>query len=70
MAAALSVLTAREREVLGLAAEGRTNAAIAHALGLSPRTVAKHLEHTYRKLEVSCRVQAVERARQSQVSTR
>ncbi|MCW2500544.1 MAG: liaR5 [Frankiales bacterium] len=52
-------LTQRELEVLGLVAEGRTNQAIAHALEVSPRTVAKHLEHAYRKLDVSCRVQAV-----------
>ncbi|MCW2598222.1 MAG: liaR5 [Frankiales bacterium] len=54
-----SGLTGREREVLVLVAEGRTNQAIAHALELSPRTVAKHLEHVYRKLDVTCRVQAV-----------
>jgi DNA-binding NarL/FixJ family response regulator len=51
----------REREVLDLVAEGRTNAAIGHVLEVSPRTVAKHLEHAYRKLEVNCRVQAVAR---------
>lgn len=54
-------LTAREHEVLVLVAEGRTNQAIGHALQMSPRTVAKHLEHAYRKLDVSCRVQAVQR---------
>jgi DNA-binding NarL/FixJ family response regulator len=54
-------LTRREREVLDLVAEGRTNVAIGHALEVSPRTVAKHLEHAYRKLEVNCRVQAVAR---------
>jgi DNA-binding CsgD family transcriptional regulator len=52
-------LTQREREVLALVAEGCTNQAIGHALEVSPRTVAKHLEHAYRKLEVSGRVQAV-----------
>jgi DNA-binding NarL/FixJ family response regulator len=60
MSTALALgLTAREREVLELVAEGRTNQAIGHALALSPRTVAKHLEHSYRKLDVSCRTQAV-----------
>jgi DNA-binding NarL/FixJ family response regulator len=54
-----SALTAREREVLRLVAEGRTNQAIAHALALSPRTVAKHLEHAYRKLDVTCRIEAL-----------
>lgn len=59
MSPAPKVLTAREHEVLVLVASGRTNQAIGHALHVSPRTVAKHLEHAYRKLDVSCRAQAV-----------
>jgi DNA-binding CsgD family transcriptional regulator len=55
-------LSDRERAVLDLVALGRTNTAIAHALGVSPRTVAKHLEHTYRKLGVSSRAAAVARS--------
>lgn len=51
-------LTHRERDVLRLAALGRTNEAVGHLLGISPRTVAKHLEHAYRKLGVSCRTEA------------
>ncbi len=62
----MALLTAREREVLVLVAEGRTNQAIGHALQVSPRTVAKHLENAYRKLDVSCRVQAVSRGIPSQ----
>jgi DNA-binding CsgD family transcriptional regulator len=54
-------LSARERMVLELVAAGRTNAAIAHDLGISPRTVAKHLEHVYRKLGVANRAEAVAR---------
>jgi DNA-binding CsgD family transcriptional regulator len=54
-------LTDRELQVLQLAALGRTNLAIAHALGISPRTVAKHLEHIYRKLAVTSRTAAVTR---------
>ena len=54
-------LTGRELQVLQLAALGRTNLAIAHALGISPRTVAKHLEHIYRKLAVTSRTAAVTR---------
>jgi hypothetical protein len=42
--------------------QGRTNRAIAHALEVSPRTVAKHLEHIYRKLGVSSRAAAGYRA--------
>ncbi|OQO93917.1 helix-turn-helix transcriptional regulator [Saccharomonospora piscinae] len=54
-------LTLREREIVRLVALGRTNAAIAHELALSPRTVAKHLEHVYRKLRVDGRAAAVAR---------
>jgi DNA-binding CsgD family transcriptional regulator len=52
-------LTVREQVVLGLLAEGMTAASIAHRLGISPRTVGKHLEHIYRKLGVSDRLMAV-----------
>ena len=52
-------LTRREAMVLDLVALGRTNDAIARRLGTSPRTVAKHLEHIYRKLGVSGRAAAV-----------
>lgn len=52
-------LTDREIRVLRLAALGRTNSAIARALDISPRTVAKHLEHIYRKLDVNSRTSAV-----------
>jgi DNA-binding CsgD family transcriptional regulator len=58
---ALAGLTDREIAVLRLVAAGRTNSAIAHELRLSPRTVAKHLEHVYRKLGVSSRAAAVSR---------
>ena len=40
----------REAEVLALLASGMTNVAIAHELGLSPRTVGHHLEHVFAKL--------------------
>jgi DNA-binding NarL/FixJ family response regulator len=43
-------LTARERQVLQLVAEGRTNADIAAALFVSPRTVETHRLHLMRKL--------------------
>ncbi|RAN74397.1 hypothetical protein B5P43_28980 [Bacillus sp. SRB_336] len=55
---ALTLLTDAEFAVLRLVSTGQTNAAIARRLGCSPRTVAKHLEHTYRKLQVQDRSQA------------
>jgi len=57
----LADLTEREIQILRLVADGRTNASIAHALEVSPRTVAKHLEHIYRKYGVSSRAAAVSR---------
>jgi DNA-binding CsgD family transcriptional regulator len=57
----LANLTERETQILRLVAQGRTNASIARALEVSPRTVAKHLEHIYRKFEVSSRAAAVSR---------
>lgn len=55
-------LTAREREVLGLVAQGLTNARIARRLGLSPATVRTHLEHIRTKLGARTRAQALARA--------
>jgi DNA-binding CsgD family transcriptional regulator len=55
---ALARLTDAEVQVLELVALGRTNQAIADARNISPRTVAKHLEHIYRKLEVDNRAAA------------
>ena len=49
---ALLQLTAREREVLGLMAEGRTNAGIARRLYLSERTVETHLASILSKLDL------------------
>jgi len=46
-------LSARELEVLRLAAEGRTNLEIGDALALSVRTVERHLSNAYDKLGVS-----------------
>lgn len=52
-------LTAREAEVVCTIAQGNTNATTAQLLGMSPRTVEKHLEHAYAKLGVANRTAAV-----------
>ncbi len=54
-------LTAREQKVLELISEGQTNAQIATALFISPRTVAQHVSSILTKLDVSSRQRAVER---------
>jgi DNA-binding NarL/FixJ family response regulator len=46
----LSTLTAREREVLALMAEGRSNAGIAGALVITPGVVEKHVASIFAKL--------------------
>jgi DNA-binding NarL/FixJ family response regulator len=48
-------LTAREEEVLRLVARGLTDAQIAEALVISPRTVNAHLRSIYTKLNISSR---------------
>ena len=58
------VLSGREMQVLGLAAQGRDNDEIARRLTLSVRTVERHLQNIYAKLEVqgkSARTAAVAR---------
>ncbi len=54
----LSSLTAREREVLLLVAEGRTNGEIGDALFISPKTASVHVSNILRKLDVTNRVEA------------
>ncbi|MBJ7472793.1 MAG: helix-turn-helix transcriptional regulator, partial [Solirubrobacteraceae bacterium] len=51
-------LTRREAEVLEGVIAGRSNQDIAQALGLSVRTIQKHLEHAFRKLNVKSRTEA------------
>ena len=48
----LDTLTPREREVLALMAEGRSNAAIADALVVTPRAVEKHVGNIFAKLDL------------------
>ena len=51
-------LTPREAEVLSWVAKGKTNRDVGDILGMSPRTVNKHLEHVFEKLGVETRAAA------------
>jgi len=51
-------LSGRELEVLVLVSEGLTSGQIGRRLGISPRTVAKHVEHIYQKIGVESRAAA------------
>ena len=62
-------LTAREREILDLLADGMANAEIARTLFLSPKTVRNIVSAIYAKLQVADRAQAVVRARQAGLGT-
>ena len=53
-----AALTPRETEVLSWLSKGKTNRDIADILGMSPRTVNKHLEHIFEKLGVETRTAA------------
>ena len=55
---ATAALTPRETEVLSWVAKGKTNRDVGDILGLSPRTVNKHLEHVFEKLGVETRAAA------------
>jgi DNA-binding NarL/FixJ family response regulator len=54
-----SLLTAREREILQLLADGMSNADVAKKLFISQETVKSHVRHILAKLEADTRTQAV-----------
>ncbi len=58
-------LTDREREVLGLIAQGHSNPSIARTLFLSPKTVANYVSAIFTKLQVADRAEAMIRAREA-----
>jgi len=64
-AQAFPELTERERDVLGLLAEGRRNSAIAAQLGLSDKTVRNHVSSVLLKLQVPDRTAAALKAREA-----
>jgi DNA-binding NarL/FixJ family response regulator len=51
-------LTARETQVIRLVAEGKTNKAVANALGVSEKTVARHVSNIFTKLDLTSRAAA------------
>lgn len=53
------VLTGRELEILTLVAKGFSVSEVGELLGISGRTVTTHVQHIYRKLEVTSRSQAI-----------
>ncbi len=55
----LKPLSEREKEILQLIAKGVSNSEAARLLNVSKATIRTHLEHIYRKLEVTNRVEAV-----------
>ena len=57
-------ITERERQVLQLLADGRSNKEIAARLGLSPNTVKSHVASLFEKLRVARRTQAIQLARE------
>src|SRR5690606_34391899 len=57
-------LSSREIEIATLAAQAKTNKAIAKALGISPRTVSTHLSNIFSKIEIASRSQLAEFVKQ------
>jgi DNA-binding CsgD family transcriptional regulator len=55
-------LSPRERDILGLVAEGATNAEIAGRLGIGVESVKTFLSRAFSKLQARNRVEAVQRA--------
>jgi PAS domain S-box-containing protein len=60
--APVELLSAQERTILTLFAEGRNSAAIARTLKISPQTLRNHLHHINRKLRTHTRLEAVTHA--------
>ena len=61
----LPELSDREREILGLIAQGHTTAEVAARLVLAPKTVRNHVSNILSKLQVADRTRAILRARKA-----
>jgi ATP/maltotriose-dependent transcriptional regulator MalT len=59
---ASDLLTARERDILGMISQGFSNKRVARTLEISPETVKSHVKRIFSKLAVSTRTEAVSRA--------
>lgn len=66
----LELLTEREREVLGLICEGRSDAEMSQMLRLSPNTVRNHIASLFRKIGVNRRSAAIIWARERAITGR
>jgi len=62
-------LTRREREVLGALASGRARRVVARELGISVRTLDKHVEHVNTKLGTASLLQSLEACSRARVAT-
>lgn len=62
---AFPALTDREREILGLIAQGKANAEIARQLELTPKTVSNYVSNILTKLQVVDRAEAILRAKEA-----
>jgi two-component system response regulator NreC len=68
-ATSLDVLSARERQVLELVAQGRSNIEIGSHLGLSHKTIARHRERIMKKLNLHSRTELVKFAIRTKLIT-
>ena len=66
--ATLHPLSKREQDVVRLLLEGKSNKLIAHALGITERTVEFHLNNVYAKRQVNSRMELVLNLRESTVA--
>lgn len=66
----LEILSDREREVLGLICEGRSDVQMSDILGLSENTVRNHIAALYRKIGVNRRTAAIIWARERGITSR